>query len=68
MGFRLQVTADAQPGIVVVEGQYGQARYVRGGPLNILTSDHLSDLGAGATYQSTWVDVRPLDLAEATRP
>jgi len=46
--------------VVVVEGQRNRSRYLDGGSINILTSDTLSDMGAGATYQSTWVDVRPL--------
>ena len=59
------VTADTQPGVVVVEGSRGQARYLSGGPLNVLTSDHLSDMGAGATYQSTWVEAAPLEATPA---
>jgi len=60
IGLRLRVTTDTRPGVVVVEGQRNRARYLDGGSINILTSDELSDMGAGATYQSTWVDVRRL--------
>jgi anaerobic selenocysteine-containing dehydrogenase len=57
VGVRLRVTTDARPGIVVVEGQKNRATYLGGGSINVLTSDALADMGAGATYQSTWVDV-----------
>jgi anaerobic selenocysteine-containing dehydrogenase len=60
VGLRLRVTTDVRPGIVVVEGQKNRATYLGGGSINVLTSDTLSDMGAGATYQSTWVDVRRL--------
>jgi anaerobic selenocysteine-containing dehydrogenase len=60
VGLRARVTTDAQRGVAVVENQRNRSRYLSGGPLNVLTSDDLSDMGAGATYQSTWVDARPL--------
>jgi hypothetical protein len=44
----------------VVEGHRPRSHYLSGGPLNCLCSDRYSDLGEGATYQSTWLDVRPL--------
>jgi hypothetical protein len=28
--------------------------------VNVLCSDAYTDMGDGATYQSTWLDVRPL--------
>ena len=52
-----RVTAGTQPGLVVVEGQRNRAGYAGGGPLNLLTGDDLADMGAGATYQDTWVEV-----------
>jgi len=61
VGLRLRVTTDTRPGIVVVEGQKNRSTYLGGGSINVLTSDTLSDMGGGATYQSTWVDVRRLD-------
>lgn len=61
IGLRLRVTTDTQPGVVVVEGQFNRGAYLSGGPLNVLTSDNLADLGGGATYQSTWVAARPID-------
>jgi anaerobic selenocysteine-containing dehydrogenase len=64
VGLYAMVTTDVPPGLVVVEGQRPQAHYLSGGPLNTLCSDRLSDLGDGATYQSTWLDVRPLHTAQ----
>jgi anaerobic selenocysteine-containing dehydrogenase len=60
VGMIARLSADAQPGVVAVEGNRNQDAYLCGGPLNVLTSDRLSDMGAGATYQSTWLEVRPL--------
>jgi anaerobic selenocysteine-containing dehydrogenase len=60
VGLIATVTVDAQPGVVVVEGNRNRARYLSGGPLNVITSDRLSDMGAGATYQSTWLEVELL--------
>lgn len=58
VGLIAKVTPDTQPGVVVVEGQRARRRYLKGGPVNVLTSSRLTDLGEGATYQSTWVDAR----------
>ena len=60
VGLYANVTTDAPTGCAVVEGHRPQADYLSGGPLNCLCSDRLSDVGEGATYQSTWLDVRPL--------
>jgi anaerobic selenocysteine-containing dehydrogenase len=60
VGLTAKLSTDTQPGVVAVEGNRAKSAYLRGGPLNILTSDRLADLGAGATYQSTWLDVRLL--------
>lgn len=60
VGLHARVSTDVIPGAVVVEGQRSRARYLSGGPLNILTGDGLTDMGKGATYQSTFVDLRPL--------
>lgn len=60
VGLRARVTTDAPIGVVVVPGQRSRERYLSGGPINVLTSDRLTDMGAGATYQSTWLDVRKL--------
>jgi anaerobic selenocysteine-containing dehydrogenase len=58
VGLYVTVTEDTQPGVVVVEGHRNRSRYRSGGPLNALTSDRLTDMGEGATYQSTWVEIR----------
>ncbi len=60
VGLYASVTIDAPLGCAVVEGHWPQAEYLSGGPLNRLCSDRLSDVGEGATYQNTWLDVRPL--------
>lgn len=62
VGLYARVTADTQQGTVVVVGHRSRSRYLRGGPINVLTSSRLSDMGAGATYQSTWLEVRKLSL------
>ncbi|MHB8574553.1 MAG: molybdopterin-containing oxidoreductase family protein [Dehalococcoidia bacterium] len=56
IGLRANVTADCQQGVVVVEGNRSRARFLSGGPLNVLTSARLTAIGAGATYQSTWLE------------
>ncbi len=61
VGLRLKVTSDTRRGVVAVEGQRNRSGYLAGGPLNVLTSDALADMGDGATYQSTWVEVRRLE-------
>jgi anaerobic selenocysteine-containing dehydrogenase len=65
VGLLARVTADVQAGVVAVEGTRARARYLSGGPLNVLTSARLSDLGAGATYQSTWVEAALLTEGQA---
>jgi anaerobic selenocysteine-containing dehydrogenase len=64
VGLYAQVTTDVPVGVVVVEGHRPQSHYLSGGPLNRLCSDRFSDLGEGATYQSTWLNVRRLRDAE----
>lgn len=60
VGLYARLTPDVPPGIVVVEGHRPQSHYLSGGPLNVLCADRYADLGEGATYQDTWLDVRPL--------
>jgi hypothetical protein len=43
-----------------VPGQRPEAEAVSG-TVNILCSDRLTDIGAGATYQSTFLDVEAWD-------
>jgi anaerobic selenocysteine-containing dehydrogenase len=60
VGLYAKVTEAVQPGVAVVEGYRERSRYLSGGPVNVLTSGRLSDMGGGATYQSTWVEARKL--------
>jgi anaerobic selenocysteine-containing dehydrogenase len=60
VGVYSRITTDVLPGIAVVEGQRPRSQYLSGCPLNVLCSDRYADLGEGATYQDTWLDVRPL--------
>ncbi len=52
----LQVSDDIQPGVVLVPGQRPTSEAVSG-TINMLCSDRYTDMGEGATYQSTWLDV-----------
>ena len=56
VGLVLQVRDEIRPGVVLVPGQRpaGEAD----GTINQLCSDQLTDIGAGATYQSTFLEVR----------
>ena len=56
-GVTLQISDEVPPGVVLVPGQRpaGEAHH---GTINMLCSDRYSDLGDGATYQSTFLDVR----------
>jgi anaerobic selenocysteine-containing dehydrogenase len=56
VALRLRVLDEVQPGVVLVPGQRpdedSEARTA-----NMLCADSHTDLGAGATYQSTWLEV-----------
>jgi anaerobic selenocysteine-containing dehydrogenase len=56
IGLMLQVSDEVQPGVVLVPGQRPTAETVSG-TINMLCSDRYTDMGEGATYQSTWLDV-----------
>ncbi len=56
IGLMLQVSDDIQPGVVLVPGQRPTGETVSG-TINMLCSDRYTDMGEGATYQSTWLDV-----------
>ena len=70
VGLILKVSDEIREGVVLVPGQRPEAEAVHG-TINNLCSDRLSDLGAGATYQSTFLDVErwkeQLSAAEWTR-
>ncbi len=56
VGLMLRVADEIQPGVVLVPGQRPDEEAVAG-TINMLCSDRYTDLGEGATYQSTWLDV-----------
>lgn len=58
VGLVLQVSDEIQPGVVLVPGQR-PTREAVSGTINMLCSDRYTDMGEGATYQSTWLDVQP---------
>jgi len=53
---RLQIRDEVQPGVVLVPGQRPDET-VGAGTVNMLCADGFTDMGAGATYQSTWLEV-----------
>jgi anaerobic selenocysteine-containing dehydrogenase len=57
IGLRLHVRDEVQPGVVLVPGQRPDEEAVSG-TVNMLCADTMTDMGEGATYQSTWLDVR----------
>jgi len=56
ISLRLHVRDEVQPGIVLVPGQRPDEEAVAG-TVNMLCDDGYTDMGAGATYQSTWLYV-----------
>jgi len=56
VGLALRVSDEVQVGIVLVPGQR-PSREAVSGTINMLCSDRYTDMGEGATYQSTWLDV-----------
>lgn len=52
----MRVNDEVQTGVVHVPGQRRDDETVSG-TINMLCSDRYTDLGEGATYQSTWLDV-----------
>jgi anaerobic selenocysteine-containing dehydrogenase len=56
VGLTLRVSDEVQQGVVLVPGQRPDDEAVSG-TINLLCSDRYTDMGEGATYQSTWLDV-----------
>ena len=56
IGLTLRVGDEVQPGVVLVPGQRPDGDAVSG-TVNMLCSDRFTDLGDGATYQSTFLDI-----------
>ncbi|MGE4046659.1 MAG: molybdopterin-dependent oxidoreductase [Acetobacteraceae bacterium] len=57
IGLVLRVRDEVQPGVVLVPGQRPDNEAVSG-TVNMLCADTTTDMGEGATYQSTWLEVR----------
>jgi anaerobic selenocysteine-containing dehydrogenase len=64
IGLLLRVSDEVQPGVVLVPGQRPTTETVSG-TINMLCSDRYTDIGEGATYQSTFLDVGPWREAKA---
>lgn len=58
VGLELKVSDEIQPGVVLVPGQRPTGEAISG-TINMLCSDRYTDMGEGATYQSTWLEVGP---------
>jgi anaerobic selenocysteine-containing dehydrogenase len=56
VGLVLKLSDEIQPGVVLVPGQRPDGETVSG-TINLLCSDRYTDLGEGATYQSTWLEI-----------
>ncbi len=52
----LRIGDEVRPGVVLVPGQRPDGE-TGSGTINLLCSDRYTDIGEGATYQSTWLDV-----------
>jgi len=57
VGLMLKVSDEVRPGVVLVPGQRPDEEAVSG-TVNMLCSDRYTDMGEGATYQSTFLDVQ----------
>ena len=56
VGLMLRISDEVLPGVVLVPGQRPDEETL-GGTVNMLSSDRYTDLGDGATYQSTFLDI-----------
>ena len=56
VGLVLRVSDEVLPGVVLVPGQRPDGETLEG-TVNMLCSDRYTDLGDGATYQSTFLDI-----------
>jgi len=63
IGLALRVSDEVQPGVVLVPGQRPVGEAVSG-TINMLCSDRYTDMGEGATYQSTFLDVGPWQASQ----
>ncbi|MGH7095493.1 MAG: molybdopterin dinucleotide binding domain-containing protein, partial [Stellaceae bacterium] len=60
VGLILRVADEVQPGVVLVPGQRPDGETVSG-TINLLVADRYTDIGDGATYQSTFLDLAAWD-------
>ncbi|HJU30609.1 MAG TPA: molybdopterin-dependent oxidoreductase [Hyphomicrobiaceae bacterium] len=60
IGLVLRVSDEIQPGVALVPGQRPDHEAVSG-TINMLCSDRYTDIGEGATYQSTYLQVSAWD-------
>ena len=58
VGLALKISDEVQPGVVLVPGQR-PSHEALSGTINILCSDRYTDMGEGATYQSTFLNIGP---------
>jgi anaerobic selenocysteine-containing dehydrogenase len=58
VGLVLKISDEVQPGVVLVPGQRPDPD-AASGTVNMLVSDRFTDLGDGATYQSTFLEIAP---------
>jgi anaerobic selenocysteine-containing dehydrogenase len=56
IGLILKVSNEVRPGVVLVPGQRPDGETLSG-TVNMLCSDRYTDMGDGATYQSTWLEI-----------
>jgi anaerobic selenocysteine-containing dehydrogenase len=56
VGLTLKISDEVRPGVVLVPGQRPSGETIAG-TINMLVSDRYTDLGEGATYQSTFLEV-----------
>ncbi|MEZ5843690.1 MAG: molybdopterin-dependent oxidoreductase [Hyphomicrobiaceae bacterium] len=56
VGLVLKVSDEVRPGVALVQGQRPESEAVHG-TINNLCAARLTDIGAGATYQSTFLEV-----------
>jgi len=56
VGLILKISDEVMPGVALVPGQRRDSETVEG-TVNLLVSDRYTDLGDGATYQSTFLDI-----------
>jgi len=64
VGLVLRVSDEIREGVVLVPGQRPEAEAVSG-TINNLCSHRLTDIGAGATYQSTFLEVEAWEKSAA---